>query len=59
MIQYLVRHELYETAANGFGRVLVQEWEEKHWMPDFHAVGEFDYVNGDKNHTTEIVAKYA
>jgi len=59
MIQYLVRHELYETCAGGIGRVLVQEWEEKHWAPDFYAVGEIDYVNGNKNHVTEIVAKYA
>jgi len=59
MIQYLVRHELYESGPDGIGRILVQEWEELHWAPPHFAIGEIDYVNGDRNHVTEILAKLA
>lgn len=49
MIPYSVRFELYE-AQGATGRVLVQEWEETKWLPDFYAVGHVDYVNGNPLH---------
>ncbi len=55
LIQYLVRHEVYER--QGICKVLVREWEEKHWLPDFHAIGEVEYVNGDPMHVATIESR--
>ena len=54
MQQYLVRHERYER--QGLCRVLVQEWEDKHWLPNFYAIGQEEYVNGDPMHLAIIEA---
>lgn len=54
--QYIVRHEVYESLPDGFGRILAQEWEEIRTLPAFFKPGDTDYHEGNRMHLVSIEA---